>query len=281
MTTKLKNIELASTLLNNFGGEDKVKKLGKLKSFLKFYSDPFRIIIISPWSNPLNLYIFDYEKGDPIKILDEDFNLLSLTRLEDSTEENAEHEVEPSILRDIIFDSNHADFIIVNFKDVYLALWIKKELEEDRINRILTTWRDKEEENKKNKLKSRIGVELLKPKLDDNLVIKVAEVKTNPNIKPIEEMKEVKEVQIDYFQYPTFFYPESSWWMTFSLMRNDEEFPLRPQSLSGLSSNYFKETSNYLFTLQIDQQEVLATYNNSLRRRKALIKGIITFESPS
>lgn len=291
MVAKLKDIQLANNLLENFGGEEKVKELGKLKSFIRFYTDPYRIIIISPWSNPLDLFLFGYERGDDIRILDEEFNILSLTRIKEPTfniqnivitrDEEEVNIVEPIALREAIYNTKHADFIIVNFKNVYLALWINKELSNVRINKILDNWRVIQKQKEEDKLKSRIGIELLKAKNNDRLIIKVASVILNPEIKPIEEMKDVREVEFDYFEYPLFFYPDRSWWMTFTLEREGIEQSLRPKSLLGIGLSNFIETSEYLFSLQIDKQEVLANFNNSVRTRKIQIKGIISFESPS
>lgn len=298
MTSNIKDIRLAQFFFESFGGYDKVEELGKVESFLNFYKDPYQIVIITPWSQPIDFISEGYELGSPFYILDESLNLLKDTTIRDPkihingkcyTEEGSEIDcdlnlsntkLEPEGFREVIEQTPHGDFFVVNFADKFYSFWVKKKIKSDRKEKMINIWTRNLEKLRADRTFSRLGIELQNSKPEDKLVIKVARADVYKNVISFSEMNNLEDVQtieLDYFETPTFLYPETSWWMTFSI--NNQ--PISPISKTGLGISYFKETASNLFLLQLKEDEILARFDNASRQKNNQIKGLISFESPS
>lgn len=303
MTSNLSDLKLVNFFFSYFGGKEEVKKLGKMKSFINFYKDPFQIVIISPWSSEIDFISEGYNLSEPFYIMDESLNILKETSIQDPILRindkcylrnglevgcNVELETtktEPYEFREIIDQTAHGDFFIVHFADKFYAFWVNKKINPSRVEQMLNIWNKTYEARQANKNSSRIGIKLEKAKINDKLLISILRADINPNVYSYSELikfEDIQQVEIDYFDVPTFLYPETSWWMGFSIIREgwSEPQPLTPKSKTGLGVTYFEETSSNLFIVRIREKEILAKFGNASRQKKNQVKGLITFESP-
>lgn len=300
ISNKITSDKLINRYIKEFGGIEEVRKLGKLKLLSEFTRPPYQLTLIKPWGKKLDLRAFGYELGEEIKVFNEKENQLLVTSIEPPSilingeyydkegnilEEPIEDDVEDMEipgLQEILNNTKHGDFLLVNFSDQFIILWLSKKLNSVEKEKILNRWRENFEEIKARRDDSRLGIKLQNYTFSQKLKVYILR-KTGNNIKTAEQLKQHQEVfvlNLEHFKDSTFLYPDNNWWLAFEIEEEGYSSFLSVVDKQGRGMNNFRKVYRDLYAVELFKEDAFYDFPES-RERKSQIKGTIFIDSTS